>query len=411
MTSPIQMYICGDDRLWHAVGQPPIGPPPPPAAGRVIRVSSVNVGTAPPPPPPGTYDPTVFPFGAVETYEPGPTTTGIPTGTTLTTLVPSTVGTLDAATGIITITANNVVIDSKFVPYYLKIQGNNCRITRSEIVGSPITWAGTESALIDHRFVTQTGLFVADCLIHPQVPNYYINGFIGHHATADRNEIYHVVDGFGIYNNNAGTSPVTGEVWKNDGDLTARANWLHDFAFFFPDPAHADGTHNDGIQFHGGKRSQILGNRFDWFAASADQFTAPAQNLAIQGANAFVAQQGGTDATATANRGYGSGFFINDIVSHITGNTIRGNWMHGTGGQTVIRTTGPNYVGQNRYDLTGKSYTTSGSRYEIRTNDSMVTSGAITGLFTNVWNDTGLPLTYDSANPANGRGGIRTDPG
>lgn len=405
MSNLVKTWILGSDRIWHAIGGQTLGTTPAPAKFRILRGASVQFGSAPVDPG-DTYNPLIWPF-ELEVDEPNTSNTGVPAGTVLTTLVPSSVGTLSG--NILTITANNVTIDKAYIPYYLVIRGNNCTITRSEIVGGT-SWTGSESALVDHRYITQTGLRVMDCTLHQQVPSLYINAFIGHHLTARRNRIYHCVDGLGIYNNNAAISPVTGETYKNDGDCVIEGNLFERFSFFTPDPTHTSDnvTHNDGIQFHGGKRSSILGNSFQWFAAPASDFTyLGTSHPAYVSAVAFVGSSAaGVDATATANRGYGQGIIIQTIVSAPAGNTVRGNWFHGCGGQTTIRTAN-NYVGQNRYDLTGKKYTTSGSRYEIRTNVGLI-SGT-TGLFTNVWNDTGEFLTYDSANPANGTGGIRAD--
>lgn len=410
MSNLVQTWICGPDRVWHAIGGRTQGTPPPPSRLRMLFGSSSQYGSVPPPDPdPETYNPDVWPDGFIlEVNEPSTATTGVPSGTTLDTIIPSAYGSLNTAGNILTITANNVTIDRKFIPYYLVIRGNNVTITRCEIVGGP-TWTGAESALIDHRWMTQTGLKVVDCTLHCEKPNLYMNAFIGHHATIRRCHIYHVVDGLGIYNNNSAISPVTGETYKNDGDITMEGCLLERFAFFTPDPTHSDNiTHNDGIQFHGGKRSKILGNNFNWFAAPASEFAyLGTSHPAYTGANLFVGSAGaGVDATATANRGYGQGIIIQSIVSTPTGNTVRGNWFHGAGGQCTIRCNG-NYVGQNRFDLTGKKYTTSGSRYEIRTNIGYLSG--IEGLYTNVWNDTGAFLTYNPANPANGTGGIRAD--
>lgn len=359
-------------------------------------MSSVQVGTAPPDPGDG-YSPLNWPYGAVYSYQPGPSTTGVPTGTALTTY-----------TGPTTITTDGTVIDSKFIPVHLVIRAKNVTISRCEIVGAP-TWTGAESALIDHRFVTQSGLLVADCTIHQQVPNLYINASIGHHATFVRCNIYHCVDGFGIYNTGGGTNPATGEPYTNDGDMTVLGNWWHDFSFFTPDPTHSDNvSHNDFVQFHGGKRSLIGGNRIDHFAAPASAF--PVGTAAYNGANAFVSSSAaGVDATATTKRGYGQGVYLQSLVSAVTGNTIEYNWFHGSGGQIVVRVPGPNIIRSNRVDRSGKNFTVNGSQYQIRANVSSLPG--ITGLYTNVWDDTGAYLTYDTSNPSGGSGGIRTDAG
>ncbi len=394
--SILQIWHLGDDRILKSRGRPNRGPAPALTIARVLRVDSTQVGTAPPDPG-GTYDPLAWTYGALYSYEPGPTTTGVPGGVTLTTY-----------TGPATITTDGTIIDSKYIPFHLVIRAKNVRITRCEIVGAP-TWSGTESALIDHRFSGQSGLLVADCTIHQQVPNLYINAGIGHHATYLRCNMYHCVDGVGIYNTTSGTSPVTGEPYVNDGDVTVLGCWWHDFSFFTPDPTHSDNvTHNDFIQFHGGKRSLIGGNRIDHFAAPASDF--PVGTAAYNGAAAFVGSSAaGVNATATTNRGYGQGVYMQSLVSAVTGNTIEYNWLHGSGGQIVVRVPGPNIIRGNRVDRTGKNYTSTGSQYQIRANVSSLPG--ITGLYTNVWNDTGAFVTYNTANPSGGTGGIRTDAG
>jgi hypothetical protein len=394
--SVLQVWSMGTDRILRGRGRPPRGAAPSSTVARLLEVSSVQIGTAPPDTG-ETYDPLVWRYGAVYTYEPGPATTGVPSGTVLTTY-----------TGPTTITVDNTVIDSKYIPFHLIIRARNVRITRCEIVGAP-TWSGSESALVDHRYVTQSGLLVADCTIHQQVPNLYINAFIGHHATVLRCNIYHCVDGFGIYNNNSGTNPLTGEPYTNDGDVIAQGNWWHDSTFFTPDPTHSDNvSHNDFVQFHGGKRSLIGGNRIDHFMAPASDF--PVGSPAYNGAAAFVGSSAaGVNATATTNRGYGQGVYMQSLVSQVTGNTIEFNWFHGSGGQIVVRVPGPNIIRSNRVDRSGKNFTASGSQYQIRANVSSLPG--ITGLYTNVWNDTGAFVTYDTSNPSGGTGGIRTDAG
>lgn len=334
--------------------------------------------------------------GAPGTYKPSTATTGVPAGTILTTY-----------TGPTTITTAGTIIENKYIDRYLTINAADVVIRRCEIVGGT-SWAGAHKGLIDARPANVSNLLVEDCTIHQQVPNVYVNGIMGHHFTMQRCYVYHCVDGAGVYNNNTGQ--------KSNVYVNMYANLFERFTFFSPDPDHASTdniTHNDGVQLHGGEHINIVGNFFNWFAAPASDFPFSSTPGGIYQSSllfhtmddALGNKVAGTNATATSNRGYGQNIYMSDITAHITNVSIQYNWFSGGGSQTGVQTTGPINLSYNRYDKTGKAYTSGAnpSRYQIRTTAAILPT--IEGVYTNVWDDTGAALALGN----NRDDGIRTN--
>lgn len=94
-----------------------------------------------------------------------------------------------------------------------------------------------------------------DCEFSPRAPNSGTNCINGHHFTLLRCNLHRSVDGVGIIPRIGGRA-----------DVFIIGTWIHDLAFFSPDPfQNNNATHNDCIQWHGGLGLTILGSRLEGF--------------------------------------------------------------------------------------------------------------------------------------------------
>jgi hypothetical protein len=207
------------------------------------------------PTPPGTYPAT---YGAIGAYRPSATTTGIPAGTTLTTIGPSQTFTATSgqilttsAAGDLVITVANVTLDSLDLHVRVVVKAANCTIQRC-IVRGPASIA-VNTACIDATNGAVFTLLVQDCVLVPQTPSIWLNGLSGHDFTMLRTEIRDVVDPIGTWN-----SALPGRDLK----VRIEQNWFHSIAYFTPDVNHSSDnqTHNDGTQIQGGLNCIYRGN-------------------------------------------------------------------------------------------------------------------------------------------------------
>lgn len=96
-----------------------------------------------------------------------------------------------------------------------------------------------------------------DCTFAPQVLGSGTNNVYGHHYTLTRCELKWATDC---------ASVVSRDVAGQRAEVVIEGSWLHHPTFFSPDPLqNSNATHNDLIQWHGGKGLTLTGNRFDGF--------------------------------------------------------------------------------------------------------------------------------------------------
>lgn len=111
-------------------------------------------------------------------------------------------------------------------------------------------------AICDFRAASLSNMLVEDCLFMPTNPDLNTNSLIGHHYTVRRCEAMYMTDFAGCYNTNSGQ--------QNSVAVKIYNNYAHDFAYWYPDVDHSDGTHNDFVQLHGGRDIEIIGNLAEW---------------------------------------------------------------------------------------------------------------------------------------------------
>lgn len=285
---------------------------------------------------------------AVAAGKPTASTTGVPAGTALT-----------RYTGPTTITVDGTVIDSKAIYSDLKIAARNVIIRNSYVhcgTGNP----SSNTGCIDANSGNVYNLLVERTTIIPDSPSYYRDGIVGHEFTARKNHISRTNDGIGIFNKPGGS------VLAN---VTVDGNYIHDLTHWNYDPAHSDGTHNDGIQIQGG------------------------QNIAIRNNNIVGSVVAG-DGLGTYGKHGGSALIVGQNVSPVANLVVEKNWFddgqnsvcinHGSRASISLTLQG-NFLGRNQYDFGG------GSKYAIRIYSKSKSN--VAGLYTNRWEDTNALMT------------------
>ncbi|MCA4133610.1 hypothetical protein [Arthrobacter sp. M4] len=281
-------------------------------------------------------------------YKPTEATTGVPAGTALT---PYNTSGAD-----LVITTDGTVLDSLDIYGDIKVRAKNVVIKNSRLHGGRQI-PGGNTGIIDANNANVSNLVVEDNTIIPDAPSYYRDGIVGHDYTAKRNHIKGTNDGMGIFNRPGG--PV-------QANVTAESNYIHALTFWSNDPAHSDGTHNDGIQVQGGTNIRIAGN-----------------NVV---ANAVL---GAGSGPSPRGEHAGIGIMLQQNVAKLENVVVDGNWVDD--GQTSINidngkysnitvTVQNNLLGRNQLDYGN------GSKYPIR----IISRAASTviGLETNRWADT-----------------------
>lgn len=249
--------------------------------------------------------------------KPGASTTGVPRGTALTRLDGDQI--IDAAwmrahpTGL-PAGAGAGVMQNQDVHGVVKIAVPNFTLRRSVIRGKSIQPGMTD--WISLVFVTagdatadiRSTVVIEDCELAPTFPSASSTGIFGRNFTARRNNIHHVVDGFGLLY-----------------FTHVEGNWVHDLTYFDDDRLHTNGTHNDCVQLHDITNGPMAGG-------------AGGKNTVVRNfLEAFIAQDAGTPATQAKvqqcvpgpNSGWDhqamSAFMVNKNVS----NTVTDNWIEG----------------------------------------------------------------------------------
>ena len=166
--------------------------------------------------------------------------TGVPAGTTLT-----------RYSGPLTITVDGTVIDSRAVYGDLRVQARNVFIIRNSYLHCGSQIPSGNIGCIDANSPAVYNLLVTNCTIIPDHPSHYRDGIVGHEFTARANHISRSNDGIGIFNRPGGSTKA---------NVTVDGNYIHELTHWNYDPAHFDGTHNDGIEIQGGENIAIRNN-------------------------------------------------------------------------------------------------------------------------------------------------------
>lgn len=169
-----------------------------------------------------------------------------------------------------------------------------------------------------------------DCTFSAQDPSYYRDGIVGRGYTLTRCEIYNTNDGAGAFHTSGGAA-----------NVTIQGCYIHDLVWWRQDPAHSDGTHNDGVQIQGGSGFTIIGNHIHGYKTADPESTEPIGN-------------------APHGNYIGSGIIINQNTGASTGVTISQNWIYGCYAQLQLNrgssynpltaTLGPNRYGRDVYE-------------------------------------------------------------
>jgi len=115
------------------------------------------------------------------------------------------------------------------------------------------TSPSTEQGLLHVTNSAVSNVIVEDCDLIPDTPTAYFSGILGHHFTARRCKVRHVVDGFGVYNTAAPTAQL---------GVLIEMCYIVDHAWFSTAPGQSDGSHTDGCQIQGGAGMVLRGNHF-----------------------------------------------------------------------------------------------------------------------------------------------------
>lgn len=263
----------------------------------------------------------------------------------------------------------------------VKVQAANVTIRNCRVRGANNVSGNT--ALIDCNHPNASNVLIENCDLRPDFPSIWLNAVIGHNYTIRYCHIWDVVDGLGVYNSYAPTA---------HADVTIEANFIHDLAYFSPDPNHNDNrTHNDGIQIQGNGWITIRGNTVWANVGSAGQ----SNQAGVPAPNPYYPSVTGQAIGITPN------------VSVVTNTLIELNWID-YGAQSITIASGNvgdtnttalvrlNKFGRNQPNL-NKGGTTA-RRAILMTSDLTNPQGlpSVTGLDTNngnVYEDNGQPVT------------------
>lgn len=255
---------------------------------------------------------------AVATTKPGPGNTGVPAGTALT-----------VYNGDLVITKPGTVITALDIRGYVSVQADNVTIRKSIIRGGA---AATTNRALVAAWWQHKNFVIEDSTLVAANRSLRIDGLSGSGITAQRLNIYGVVDGVKVIGNNVSVS----------------GSWIHDTIYSTSDPNQSDGkTHDDSFQVEGGSNITISGNSAEDAHNSAVMVTqnrSATSNLHISG-NWFKDGACTVNVTQT-NRGPITG-------SSITSNRF-GAGHYGYTCAVRVPKTSPFTISGNLWDATSK---------------------------------------------------------
>ncbi|WP_104091160.1 hypothetical protein [Arthrobacter sp. GMC3] len=287
-------------------------------------------------------------------YKPSTTTTGVIAGTAL---KPYNTSGAD-----LVITQDGTVLDGLEIWGDIKVRAANVTIKNSRLHGGTAI-PKSNTGIVDANDARVKNLVVQDSTIIPQRPSYYRDGIVGHDYTALRNHITQTNDGLGIFNRPAGPAAA---------NVVAKGNYIHGLTYWSNDPAHSDGSHNDGIQVQGGENILIAGNQI--------------VGDVVAGAGSAQPVRGAYTTTA---------MLLQQNVAKLKNVVVEENYIDGGLTSVTVDSTSNkqasveltlrnNYFGRNQYAWDG-------AKYQIRIINKAAST--VTGLQTNKWADTLAPLT------------------
>ncbi|MCB5273759.1 hypothetical protein BJG92_01283 [Arthrobacter sp. SO5] len=300
-----------------------------------------------------------------------PSGTGIPPEATIGVQPDAVLTPYNTAGADLIITKDGTLLEGLDIWGDIKIRAAQVTIRNCRLRGG-LQIPANNTGIVDATDAGVVGLLVEDSTIAPERPSYFRDGIVGHDYTARRNNIYGSNDGLGIFSRPGGTPAA---------NVVAEGNYIHDLSYFSNDPAHADGTHNDGIQVQGGENIRITGNH-----VIASTVRGPGSKASAHGKHASAA------------------ILLQQNVARLSGVVVDNNWLDGGQSSIVIDnadypaiavTVRANKLGRNQFDFGNNS------KYPVRIIDCRAST--VTGLATNVWADTLEPLGEGTA------AGIRYD--
>lgn len=241
-------------------------------------------------------------YGANGTYQPGATTSGVPTGTTLT----------SHTTGFVVTTAGTLISSMNVSGIGIDIKAANVTVSKSLVTGL----AGSADCVVDCRWPGCVNALVEDCELAPAVLHTYTNCVMGHDVTWQRCNIHGGTDGVRSATNNLGGAGVQANGRANAYLL---GNYVHGLAGWLSDPSQSGASHNDPWQPEGGNYNVAIGNFFDGHIdGTLGQGTATTSNW--NGGNHPIP---GSTATNSCIQ------FNHNTATQTTGCTVNNNWLSG----------------------------------------------------------------------------------
>ena len=172
------------------------------------------------------------------TYRPDATTTGILSDRSGLTVINGNYTTVQASE----------LIENKWIKGKVTIKHPGVRIKNCLITGDTAGPSSPSYSAITAYDRQTSPCVVTDCTIEASVTTVYSgNGVHGKDMELYRCNISGWVDGIGQF----------------DRNCVAKGNWIHDLPRYAWSPNHGDGSHNDGIQVHGGSTFTIVGNSIE----------------------------------------------------------------------------------------------------------------------------------------------------
>jgi hypothetical protein len=235
------------------------------------------------------------------TTRPDASNTGIPAGTTLTTLTKTNGAALGkwqvlTSTGIEVFVPNaNTTVAGMLIPWPVLITQANVTLDTCEVLG-PQGISGMSSTTKSQNpemgvvVCNGTNTLLTRCFVHATKPYSGSTGIIGRKYTADRCRVEDVTDYFGVYNTTSTSAT---------NDVVIKGCFGTRIAFFALDPYHSGdggtywGSHNDAVQIQGNYGIEIWGCYFRQVWSPIADIPRDATELDASGLHVCSASYGG----------------------------------------------------------------------------------------------------------------------
>ena len=193
---------------------------------------------------------------------PGPGTTGVPEGVTLTVLTdgnrPYPGDTIDPATGRLIITTANAVYEGWQFSRRVEVRATGVRFTNCRFAGATVMPQNTALLLIQSG---DRSAVCVRCEFTPDVPQIGVDAVRGSNVVLEGCRIHQTQDGVHVF------GAIGNRLDPYAGRVTVSGCWLGPFTKF--DDGTSFGTHCDAVQIVGGKDVIIVGNRIDGVISNA----------------------------------------------------------------------------------------------------------------------------------------------